>query len=123
MLEHSIVSRVVERQQPAVLAVLFRVFGGACQHRLGQPLEIVAIRYVQRPRVGRVNDVVFELGLRRGERLHDLLEARLGVVLEVDAGKVKVTQGVIDGGAGGLRGIRGQVVAHASIRLLQGSVV
>ena len=118
-----VIGREIEGQQPAVTVALRSLSGGALLHLRRQPLEFGGIVDRQRPRVRGVLDVVVEIGLYRGERLHDLPEALLLLVGKINARQAEIPQGMGDGVPACLVGVRRQAAVHPGVRLLQPGVL
>jgi hypothetical protein len=92
---HGLVVRRVEREEPAF--ELTRLRGGACalDDRLRQAGDLTLLRHMPRPGVGRVEHVLVELGLQRGELFDQRFELGLLLRRQRDAGESKVAQRVL----------------------------
>ena len=94
--EHGLVGGRVERQEPAFFSRGGGRLAGALERVAGQSLDLGRVGHVARPGVGRVEHVLVELRLRRGQPLHDLAEALLALGRQRDAGEAEVAQRVLD---------------------------
>ncbi len=95
MHHHGLVVRRIEREEPAFQLARLRGGAGALDDRLRQAVDLACLGHVPRPRVGRVEHVLVELGLQRRQLFDQRFELGLLVRRQRDAGESEVAQRVL----------------------------
>jgi hypothetical protein len=93
---HRLVARHPQRELPAVPALCRRRRPGFGEHIARDAGELGGVFDMERPRVGRIEQVVVELRGELGELLLDRLEARLPCLRKLGASQTEVAQLVGD---------------------------
>jgi len=93
--EDRLVGRGVEREQPPLLARGDGRIARPAQGIRGQALQVALFGDVARPRLRRVEHVLVEFRLGRGQPFHHFAETLLAVGRQRDACQAKIAQGVL----------------------------
>ncbi len=118
-----VIGGVVERQQPALAVALARLGRRAFDGVEREPGELGFTLDVQAPGIRCILHVVLEGRLRRGQLLHDLLEARLGGGRKVHARQVEIPECMTDNAFLRGRRIVAKLCLHGGIGALQVGVL